>query len=296
MGNNRNYHESVVTGEVVEHLHIKTKAWYIDATLGNGGYALEILKKGGCVLGIEMDPEMLEIARDRIVSACPDHDNFKLIHGNFKDIDTIAKNNGLSKVDGVAFDLGVTNLHLTSQDRGFSFRNPETAIDMRLDANTQAVTGADLLNVLREDQLIDLFSVVLSFKEARILAHQIIEARAVKKIKTIGDFLLTLKPIKAKEDLHYATLPLLALRIAVNSELDNLKEALPKAFDLLEDGGNLVVVSFHSKEDLIVEKFFKSITHSKGKVFSKNYISPSFEEVYKNPKSRSARLRSIRKI
>ena len=240
--------------EVVRELHIKKGSLHIDATLGTGGHALEILNLGGQVLGIEMDPKMIEIVENRLKGK----KNFKLVHGNFTKIDEIAKANGFDKVSGILFDLGVSNIHLKSLERGFSFDNGVAELDMRLDPDTQNVKGSDLLNLLREDQLEDLFAVTLDPGAAKWITGRVLHSRALKLIKTVSDLLEICRGLNTgKAGLNEATLPFLALRIAVNSELDNLKEALPKSFDLLEDGGRLVVISFHSKEDEIVKKFFK---------------------------------------
>lgn len=277
--------------------HFKKQTRFIDATLGNGGHTLEIVKKGGEVLGIEADPEMLKIARNRLNEACPgfeEKQSFKLIQGNFKDIDKIAKDNDFLNVSGVIFDLGVTNLHLTGETRGFSFRDLESKLDMRLDPNSQGVSAYELINLLREDQLTQLFVRVMRFSDAKKLATRIVETRAQQKIETVKDFLECLRGISKKEDLHYATLPFLALRIAVNSEIENLKEALPKAHELLESGGKLIVISFHSLEDDLVKAFFNS-KRNEAEILTENYLKPSLLEVEKNPRARSARLRVLLK-
>lgn len=279
-----NYHETVLVEEVIEGLHIKNQAKYIDATLGNGGHTIEILKHGGQVLGIERDPEMLKIARERIASE--EIENCKLVIGNFVDIQTIAKENDWQPVVGIVFDLGVTNLHLKSLERGFSFENPEAVLDMRLDSNTQGVKAADLLNVLREDQLEEMFAAVMESGSARWMTKRVVEKRNQTLIKTAGDLIEICKGLKTgKSGINEATLPFLALRIAVNGELDNLKIALQKSFELLEKGGWLVVISFHSGEDKIVKEFME---------YSK-LIIPSGEELETNRRARSAKMRIIQK-
>ncbi len=282
---NDSYHETVLIEEVIESLHLKNQAKYIDTTLGNGGHAIEILKKGGQVLGIERDPEMLEMAESRI-KHLELSKSFKAVQGNFIDIDTIAKDNDWQPVAGILFDLGVTNLHLKSLERGFSFENAEAILDMRLDPNTQGVKAADLLNVLREDQLENMFATVMERGASRWITKRVVEKRQGELIKTVGDLLEICKGLKTgKTNIHEATLPFLALRIAVNSELDNLKIALEKSFEILEKGGWLVVISFHSGEDKIVKEFMK---------YSK-LILPSENEININRRARSARLRVLQK-
>jgi len=278
------YHETVLVDEVIESLHIKNQAKYIDATLGNAGHTIEIAKLGGQVLGIERDPEMLEISKKRVEAEGTK--NCKLVLGNFIDIETLVKENNWLPVSGIIFDLGVTNLHLKSLERGFSFENPEADLDMRLDPNLQGVKAADLLNVLREDQMEEMFKTVLEPGAARWITKKTIERRNESLIKTVGDFLEICKGLKTgKTSIHEATLPFLALRIAVNSELDNLEIALKKAFSLLEKGGTLAVISFHSGEDKIVKEFMK---------YSK-LVVPSQKELEVNRRARSARLRIIQK-
>lgn len=281
--NNQKIHESVMVVEVLK--HIKKLGKYIDATLGTGGHTLEIAKKSKLVLGIEADPEMLEIAKNRLKSS----ENVVLVNGNFVDIDKIAKENNFDKVDGILMDLGVTNLHLLDENRGFSFSNSNlnTELDMRLDQNKQGVKAKDLLNMLREDQLQKLFDTTLDRSSSRWLSSQVIKRRSVEKFETVSDFLDICERIRnEKVHLHPATLPFLALRIAVNSELDNLVEVLPKAYDLLKVGGKLLVITFHSKEDEIVKSFDK-----------KSQLEvPSSEEVLLNARARSAKLRVITKL
>ncbi len=269
-----NYHEPVMVSEVLAHLNKKKSA--VDATLGTGGHSLKLLESGVKVLGIESDPEILEIAKKRLEKF-----DCKLVHGNFKDIDKIAKENGFNKVGGILFDLGVSNLQLMDESRGFSFSNPGAFLDMRIDKKGQEVTGSILLNALRKDQLEDMFSKVLDSSSARWLAKRVLEKREVEPIKKVGDFLDICEGLRGKARLNPATLPMLAVRIAVNSELENLKEALPKAYDLLEVGGKLLIITFHSAEEEVVKSFSKQFLGP---------IKPIMEEVNNNPKARSAEL------
>ncbi len=290
-----NYHESVLIKETVDGLHINFGGTYIDATLGNGGHTLEILKAGGHVLGIEMDPKMLEIARERIGTEIKDVDSYKLVRGNFIDIDNHAKANGFESVDGIVFDLGVTNLHLKNLERGFSFENSGAELDMRLDPESQGVKAADLLNVLREDQLEDLFKVTLEPGAAKWITGRVLHSRDAKPISSVGDMLEICEGLNTGKHLSEATLPFLALRIAVNSELINLKEALPKAFGLLSKGGRLLVISFHSGEDVIVKDFFKEEIAKGAEAITFKPVMADPEEVNQNRRARSAKLRIIKK-
>lgn len=281
---NDNYHESVMVREAIKALHIKKARKYIDATVGTAGHTIEIAKQEAEILGIEADEKMLEIAKKRLEDTRPTP---KLVHGNFINIDEIAKENGFEKVSGILFDLGVSNLHLTGDTRGFSFGNPDDKLDMRLDLNFQGVKASDLLNVLREDQLIDLFSVVMERGASKWISKKIIEKRDIKPFEKVSDFLTICKQLRGKPGISSATLPFLALRIAVNSELDNLKNVLPKAYKLLDTDGYLVVITFHSGEDRIVKNYFKN--------YGGELIFPSEEEINSNPRSRSAKMRVLRK-
>jgi 16S rRNA (cytosine1402-N4)-methyltransferase len=303
---NNKYHEPVMVGEVLDYLKLdaplERRKKYIDATVSTGGYSLEILKKGGEVLGIDFDPEILEVAKKRL-EACPTPDNdiggrFQLTQGNFKDIKKIALENGFKSVNGIVYDLGVSNLQLTSTTRGFSFAEENAPLDMRINKSDLSVKASDLLNGLREDQLEKLFQETLEFHNARRLAKLVIKTREEKPFYSVGDFLLTTKKVFNKKGrLHPATKAFLALRIAVNSELENVKESLPQAISLLGRGGRLVVVSFHSGEDAIVKNIFKKAeAERKVKIITKKPIFPTEEEIEKNAKSRSARLRAIEKI
>jgi len=267
-------HESVLLSESIEALKVVPGGEYIDATFGAGGHTKAILQKGGKVLAIEADPRM--IARE---STNPFAPNAKLVQGNFKDMAIIAAKNGFEHVNGILMDLGISSLHLDSDDRGFSFKDPNARLDMRLNTETQGVRAADLLNSLDKAQL----AVLL---ESKSLAQKTLEFRTKKPFETVGD-LLTLFESKKRGKIHPATLTFMNLRIAVNSELENLKETLPRAYEILKKGGRLVVITFHSGEDRIVKEFFKDKDGE--------FITPSEEEVARNPRARSAKLRVITK-
>lgn len=273
------YHESVMVKEVLESLHISNRlhlnksSQIIDCTLGTGGHTEAIVKTGVKVLGIEADPKMLEIAKERLSGT-----NAKLVLGNFSDLERIAINNDFKQVDGILFDLGVSNLHLKEDDRGFSFSNSEQILDMRLNPEMQGVKASDLLNALDQTQLTHLFEKVLSHNESKRIASRIVTLRPIYKV---GELIEVLKDIPHKEKLNPATLPMLALRIAVNSELDNLDLSIPKAIGLLKKGGKLLIITFHSGEEKIVQKYMNARVKIR---------IPSYEEINKNIRSRSAKL------
>lgn len=284
------YHETVMVAEAVKGLNLKKGLKYIDCTAGNGGHMEAILENGGEVLGIDLDPEMIAISSDRLKK----YKGFTLVQGNFTDIGRIAKEANWSPVNGILLDLGVSNIHLKNLERGFSFGNPEALLDMRLDTKGQGVKASDLLNVLREDQLRALFEVTVDPGVAKWITGRVLHSRAVKPIETVGDMLEIVHGMRTeKKGLNVATLPFLALRIAVNTELDNLKEVLPKAFDLLEKGGRLVVISFHSKEEEIVKDFFKEKSLEGAKIITYRPVMATADEIGINRRSRSAKMRIL---
>lgn len=291
-----NYHEPVLIKEITEVLNgnASKDLKVVDATLGTAGHTSQFLLKGWKVLGIEADKNMLEISKERLESEF-NKDKYILENDNFRNIDRIVKKHNFSNPDSILFDLGVSNLQLTSKERGFSFSNPDSLLDMRIDATNQQIKASELLNVLREDQLERLFEKVLDKGLSRILAKKVIEFRTQKKFETVGEFNQICEFLPGKKAINKATLPYLALRIAVNSELENLSEALPKAFEILKKNGKLLAISFHSGEDRIVKDYFKSL-EDKGLAKLFTMIRPGEEEIEENPRSRSAKLRYLIKL
>ena len=300
-------HKPVLVNEVIDgfspQVHLNQQAQIVDATLGSGGHTIKLLKEGVRVIGIDDDESVLEVAEERIKKACPFlKDNFQkyitLIQGNFIEIGTIFKGIGVESVNGVLIDLGVNSMQLKSPKRGFSFTNPKAPLDMRMSQTSQSVKGSDLLNVLNEKQLMQVFEAVMGWTEAKRLVGQVIERRSETPFISVGDFLEVVGEVFGKGGkTHYATKPILGLRMAVNSELENIKTALPKAFGILGKNGRLLVISFHSLEDGIVKDFFKSCqSGGSGRIITKKPITPSEGEIKTNPRSRSAKLRIIEKI
>ena len=295
------YHIPALLNETVKALDIKPKHKYIDATLGGGGHSVEIVKKGGILLGIDQDPEAVSYASERLknAQACPDLLPPKLVQSNFAEIDKVAKEFGFEKVAGILFDLGVSSHQLETSNRGFSF-NQEGPLDMRMNPNL-SVTAKDLVNGLNEGELAELFWKLGEEKFSRRFAKAICQARLNKPIETCNDLsqiiLQEVSPRGRFARIHPATRVFQALRIAVNDELNSLKTVLPKAVELLESQGRIVVLSFHSLEDSIVKRFFID-QMGKGilKIISKSPITPTEEEVRLNPRARSAKLRAAEKI
>lgn len=288
-------HEPVLTAEIDEILHVQMSAKalnnskegkFIDATLGAGGHSLLLLKYGK-VLGLDQDQTMLEIARKRIANP-----NFKSVKSNFIHIQEVAKANDFYPVDAVLFDLGVSQVHFSDSQRGFSFQNPDADLDMRLDPQIQAVKASDLLNSLDKNSLKAIFELTLDERQASKISTKVVEQRNIHNFNTVGDFLETTKFLPSKNGRHSATPAFLALRMAVNSELENIRIALPQALELLVSGGILFVITFHSTEDGLVKSIFNNWQkESLGENLYKQSLVPTQEEVLRNPKARSARLR-----
>lgn len=291
------FHEPVLLKEVVDFLRVEEGEKYIDATVGGGGHTEAILKLGGKILAIDCDPEAIKAARRYLASACPPgkHCSWRLVSGNFKDLYQIAKKANFLNVSGILFDLGVSSYQLEKGKRGFSF-NQEGPLDMRMDPKLK-VTAADLINGLNKGELNEIFTKFGQEHFSRRIAEAVCRARGLKPIKTTRQLAeIISQAVPKKGRLHPATRVFLALRIAVNDELNNLKKALPQALGLLKPKGRLAIISFHSGEDRIVKHFFKE-QGEKGEltIITKKPVQPTIEEVERNPRSRSAKLRVIEK-
>ncbi|MFC1649131.1 16S rRNA (cytosine(1402)-N(4))-methyltransferase RsmH [Patescibacteria group bacterium] len=288
-------HVPVMVREVIKFLNVHLNSRIIDATLGYGGHALRFIEKGAVVLGIEDDPETFAEVTKQFKSV--DIGRSKFVNDNFINIDAIAKAEGFEKVDGILLDLGVNTPQLVSETRGFSFSNESAPLDMRLNQITNSVKASDLLNNLREDQLIALFD-EFGVPSAKRLTRLIIKRREGVRFQTVGDLLGVVSKLPVRRGkINPATNVFMALRIAVNSENENLKIALPKAFNLLKQSGRMAVISFHSGEDRVVKRFFRSIeSENRGTLILKKPIAPSVDEVAANKSARSAKLRVIEKL
>ena len=295
------FHKPALLKEVIEYLNIKPGEKYIDATVGGGGHTEAILKRGGKVLGIDCDPEAIKAARRYLSQACPVPKfrdvgvSWCLVRENFAHLKEVAEEKGFAQVAGIFFDLGVSSYQLETPERGFSFE-AETFLDMRMDPSLK-VTAADLINGLNKGELDELFSKLAQEKYSRRLAGAICRARRIAPIRTcrqLTEIVVKVKPRK-KGGRHPATNCFLALRIAVNDELNNLKRALPQALALLKIKGRLVIISFHSGEDRIVKNFLKK-NKDRLKILTKKPVRPTEREIKANPRSRSAKLRAGEKI
>ena len=295
-----NVHKSVLLKETLDFLQVKRGKKYIDATLGGGGHTKAILELNGEVLGIDVDQEALDLVRKSLEDSIK---NSKLVlaKGNFRKIDEIARLNKFDKVSGIIFDLGLSSNQLENPNRGFSFLKGGP-LDMRMDEDLE-VKAQDLVNILTKGELYEIFSKFGEEHRARAISDSIVSARRIAPIKTTGDLINVVQgALGIKGELNdfakanIAKRVFQALRIAVNDELESIREALPKALELLEIKGRIVVISFHSLEDRIIKQSFIDFEkRNMGKIISKKPILASKEETESNPRARSAKLRVFEK-
>lgn len=295
-------HRPVLVEETLLALSCKgnVEAVYLDCTVGLGGHAEEILKATepyGKVIGIDRDREAIAIAQKRLA---PFKDRVTLIHGSLKQLSDIAKEFNLTEVSGILFDLGISSMQLDIASRGFSFQM-DGPLDMRMD-HTLQVTAATLINTLREKELADIIYQYGEERSSRKIASFIVRHResqgAITQTVELADIVCRAVRQKSKwTRMHPATKTFQALRMVVNDEMGELEAGLSHAVSLLAVGGRLVVISFHSLEDRPVKNRFKELAHSKKYLnLYKKPIVPSQEEVARNVRARSAKLRALERV
>lgn len=285
-------HVPVLPKEVQKYLSPQPNENFIDCTVGGGGHTAEILKNiapRGKVLGIDWTQETLK--------TLPKNPNLILVNDNFANLAEIVKKEKFNKVKGILFDLGMSSWHLENSGRGFSFQKREP-LDMRYGLQNQ-LTAEKIINFWSK---FDIERILKDWGEeefAEEISRQIVEERKQKPIETTGQLVEVIQRAVPKSylhgRLHFATKTFQALRIAVNDELQNIAKALPQALQVLEPGGRLAVISFHSLEDRIVKEFFKNNALVLSPL-TKKPITPTFEEIKINPRARSARLRAAVKL
>ena len=287
------HHTPVLLNEVIEALNPSNEKIYIDATFGAGGYSKAILDKAPCkVIGLDCDQITIDYA-DKLKNTY--QDKFTFINDNFINIDSVLNNLNISKVDGIVFDLGVSSMQLDNKDRGFSF-NGDAPLDMRMDDKI-SLTAKKLVNTLYQEELANLIYNFGGEKKSRLIAKNIINYRQKQKIESTAQLVEAIGLTKYTDKIHFATRTFQALRISVNNELENLENTLKKLPTFLKDGGTISVVTFHSLEDKIVKDFFKNMSlQNNFERINKKVITPKYEEIRSNPRARSAKLRSLRKI
>jgi 16S rRNA (cytosine1402-N4)-methyltransferase len=284
-------HVPVLWREAIEILNVQPDGFYIDATLGAGGHAEGILRRleSGKLLGIDRDPAALAVAGERLKSF---GEKLIAMHGNFAQIDALHATSGLPPAHGLLADLGMSSLQLEDASRGFSFNAPG-ALDMRFDPTT-GDRAADLVNQMSERELADLLFQLGEERHSRRIARAIVKGRPYRLTTELAQVVTRAIPSRAAlRHLHPATRTFLALRLAVNRELESLESLLARALGVLKPGGRVVILSFHSLEDRRVKRAFQTWQQQgRAQILTRKAVRPSEEEVQANPRSRSARLRA----
>jgi len=244
-------HRPVLLQKVIDFLAVKKGGLYIDATFGGGGHSEAILRLGGCVLGIEWDKSQYQIAKAKYQSYL--EKNLFLVNDNFSQIEKIAKQNKFFPVDGVLFDLGISMMQIEGSGRGFSFKNLDEPLDLRINEKI-TFNAANWLNQLPKEKLYEIFAKNAEIVNYRPIVDGIVLRRRLRPIKTVGDLISIIdRQLKIKNERIYRQI-WQALRIFVNDELENLKKGLLGAVKILKKEGRILVITFHSLEDRLVKK------------------------------------------
>lgn len=299
-------HKSVLFDEVISALELNEQKIIADGTAGGGGHSKEIAKTAKRLIAIDQDPDAISVLNERI-GVLP---NVTIVHNNFSDIKNIVDNLGLDGIDGMLLDLGVSSFQLDNGDRGFSFHQ-DAPLDMRMSKN--GLSAYDVVNSYDEQSLADVIWRYGEEKFSRSIAKNIVKSRADKPIETtfeLVDIIKSSMPQREMKKGHPARKTFQAIRIEVNDELEKLSQALDNAFDVLNPGGIIAVITFHSLEDRIVKEKFAEWTRGctcpkgfpicvcgnkpKGELPFKSK-APSEKELADNPRARSSRLRAFKK-
>lgn len=292
-------HTTVLLHESVDGLNLKQGSVFVDATLNAGGHSelvLSNLDGNVRVIGIDVDADAIARAKERITTS-----DVAFFQENFRNIDKVLDQAGVAHVDGILFDLGLSSNQIEESGRGFSFKTNEPLLmTMKKDPQSTDVTANEIVNTWAEESLADIIYGYGEDRFARRIAKAIVAARSIKPIETaeeLSNIVASAVPRFGFKKINPATKTFQAIRIAVNDELGAIKEALPKAFERLNPGGRMALISFHSLEDRVVKRFFKEKSEAgEGRLITKKPITPSSQEVAENPRSRSAKLRIIEKI
>ena len=298
------HHTPVMVQEVLTALQARPQGIYIDCTVGEGGHSLAILDAapGARLLGIDLDTQALGVARQRLERHL---DSVTTVQGNFAHLDTIVRGSGFMSADGIIFDLGLSSLQMETGSRGFSFRQ-EARLDMRFDQD-QEVTAYQVVNEYREQSLADIIYRLGEEPRSRRLARAIVHNRPIETTTQLAEVVARAVGRSARGRIHPATRTFQAIRMAVNQELDNLRQSLEHAIEALATGGRLVVISYHSLEDRLVKGILRReasecicppetwqcvCDHTATiREVNRRVIKPKAAEVQANPRSRSARMR-----
>lgn len=308
-------HKSVLLEETIENLNIKPDGIYVDGTLGGGGHALEVCRRlgeAGRLIGIDQDEAAILAASERLMDF---QDKVTIVRNNYSEIKEVLRTLNVEGVDGILLDLGVSSYQLDNADRGFTYREEDAPLDMRMDQR-QARTAKDIVNEYSE---FDLYRMIRDYGEdkfAKNIAKHIVKAREHKQIETTGELTQLIKnaiPMKIRAvGGHPAKKTFQAIRIELNKELEVLTNSLDDMIELLNPGGRLCIITFHSLEDRIVKTRFRYNENPcvcppdfpvcacgkkpKGHVITRKPIIPSDEEIEINKRSKSSKLRVFEKI
>jgi 16S rRNA (cytosine1402-N4)-methyltransferase len=302
-------HVPVLLDEVIAGLQPQRGGYFVDCTVGPGGHAAAILEKispSGKLLGIDADPEAIKLSQDKLSDY---GDAVTLVNDNFINLEAICKGYHFHPVDGILFDLGVSSLQLDTAERGFSF-HLDAPLNMRFDPG-QGLTASDIVNSFSEQELAKLIEKYGEERHSRRIARYIIQNRPISTTVELAS-LVERALVSKRARIHPATRTFMALRIAVNNELQNLELALKQTINLLRPGGRLTVISYHSLEDRIVKQFMRYEASSclcppgtiicrcghkpTLKLISRKVIKPTSLEMESNPRSRSAKLRIAERL
>jgi len=281
------YHTPVLLREVLEGLDVETGKRYIDATLGGGGHTRALIDAGAEVLAIDEDTDAIE---ENKTNTDP---HLRIVQGNFRNIESIAKKEGFEHVDGILFDLGVSSHQINTPERGFTFRFDEAPLDMRFNIKNLK-SARDLIALATEDELYEIFAKYGEEERARTIAVHVVRARQIKRITTAGELRKVIEEVVGTGKASIGTIARIfqAIRIVVNDEMQALEEGIKGAMRIVKPGGRIAIISFHSLEDRIVKRLFRA---SRFIEITKKPVIATDQEEYENPRSRSAKLRVVEK-
>jgi 16S rRNA (cytosine1402-N4)-methyltransferase len=301
-------HQPVLYHEIIHALQPNSPGFYVDGTVGAGGHArgiLEACAPDGCLLGLDLDPQALALAREFLA---PYGERVRLVQASYTSLHEVLRGEGWERVQGILLDLGLSSMQMDNPERGFSFQ-VDAPLDMRFDPS-RGLTAADLVNSLPETELVDLLFRYGEEPRSRRIVQAIIQARPVTTTGQLAEIVARAYPKRGRT--HPATRTFQALRIAVNQELEALEQILPKAMDALSAGGRLAIISFHSLEDRIVKEYFRRESRdcicpprqpvctcghkATLKEVVRKPITPAEAEIQVNPRARSAKLRIAEKL
>ncbi|HME12612.1 MAG TPA: 16S rRNA (cytosine(1402)-N(4))-methyltransferase RsmH [Candidatus Acidoferrum sp.] len=292
-------HTPVLLDEVLQWLDIKPEGNYVDATLGAAGHSAAIARRltSGRLISLDRDAQALELARERLKSFGTEvASKVTLVHAAFSKIAEVVRGLGIPMVDGVLADLGVSSMQLDRGERGFSFREA-AALDMRMDTVNDELTADEIVNQWSENEIADLLYREADEHDSRRIAKMIVRARPIRDTAHLATTVAGARKQWGRQRLHPATKTFLALRIAVNREMEELGQFLSRTPTTIVPGGRMVVLTYHSREDRIVKQAFQAGERERVlRVLTRHVIVPGEKELFENPRSRSAKLRCAERV